>query len=257
MKTICFYNRKGGTGKTTTVINVGGCLDKYFNKKVLIVDCDTQCNTTNCLLSEEGIRYTLEDYLTGSISDEKKIIYPVHFSKVCKSNIKVIPASAHIDSINITDNYKLKNLLEKVEKDYDYCLLDCSTSHLNPLTLMGFYACRYIITVALMDTDSVMGYSLLMDEINFIKEKGFNDTVELLGMVANMYIKNDKVGNYILEQFKEVAGKSLFESTIRNARIMKQARFFGMPICYFQASAEICKDYKALTQEMLKRMGDK
>lgn len=254
MKTICFYNRKGGTGKTTTVINVGGCLDKFYKKKVLIVDCDTQCNTTNCLLSEE-IDKTLEDYLIDE-ANASDIVYPVHFEDECKSRIKVIPASPFIDSHNITDNYKLKHLLDELDSEYDYCLIDC-TPYLAPMTLMGFCASRYIITITELDTDSVMGYSLLIDEINSVKQQGYNETVELLGMVANKYMKNDKVGNYILEQFNDIAGNSLFNTKIRNARVMKQARFFGMPICYFQSSAEICKDYKELTKEIIKRIGDK
>lgn len=254
MKTICFYNRKGGTGKTTTAINVAGCLDKYFKKKVLIVDCDTQCNTTNCLLSE-GINKTLEDYLIDE-ADETEIVYPVHFAQENKSNIKVIPASPYIDSHNIADNYKLKKLLDKLDSQFDYCLIDC-TPYLAPMTLMGFCASRYIITITELDTDSVMGYSLLIDEINSVKQQGYNETIELLGMVANKYMKTDKVGNYILENFKDVAGGSLFKTMVRNARIMKQARFFGKPICYFEASSEICKDYKELTKEIIKRIGDK
>ncbi|MBR5356716.1 MAG: AAA family ATPase, partial [Lachnospiraceae bacterium] len=216
----------------------------------------TQCNTTNCLLSEGDVTLTLEDYLVGKVKNEEDIIYPVHFAEETKSKIKVIPASSYIDSHNITDNYKLKKLLDKLDNDFDYCLIDC-TPYLAPMTLMGFCASRYVVTITELDTDSVMGYSLLIDEINSVKQQGYNETVELLGMVANKYMKNDKVGNYILDQFNQIAGSSMFDTKVRNARIMKQARFFGMPICYFQSSADICGDYKSLTKEIIKRIGDK
>jgi chromosome partitioning protein len=44
MKKISFYNHKGGVGKTTSVINVAYYLQKN-EKKVLVVDCDSQKNS--------------------------------------------------------------------------------------------------------------------------------------------------------------------------------------------------------------------
>lgn len=254
MKTICFYNRKGGTGKTTTVVNVGGCLEKFYKKKVLIVDCDTQCNTTDYLLSEDSVTKTLYDYLNGDVSNIDDITYSVHFEQENHCKLKVIPASPYIDSLDKLDNYALKRLLNQVEDKYDYCLIDC-TPYLSPLTLMGFCASRYIVTITELDVDSMKGYSLLIDEINKVKEGGYNDTLEMLGMVVNKAIWNDKVGLYIHDNFKEIAHDSLFKSTIRNARIMKQARFFGKPVCYYQPSAEITTDYKKLTKEIMERIG--
>ena len=256
MKTICFYNRKGGTGKTTTVVNVGGCLDKFKNKRVLIVDCDTQCNTTDYLLSEDSYTKTLYDYFDKNIDDVHEIIYSVQFEQETKSKIKVIPSSPHIDSLAMDDVFALKNLLDQVDDEFDYCLIDC-TPYLAPLTLLGFCACKYIVTITELDVDSIKGYSLLIDEINSVKERGYNDTIELLGMVANKTVWNDKIGLFIHDNFKEFAQNSLFKSTIRNARVLKQAHFFGKPICYYQPSASVCEDYKKLTNEIIKKIGGK
>lgn len=232
---------------------MGGCLDKYFKKKVLIIDGDTQCNTTDYLLSEDSISCTLYDYLSGKENDISKITYPVHFEQEQGSKIKVIPSSPYVDSLEIQNVFALKEMLEKVEDKYDYCLIDC-TPYLAPLTLLGICASDYIITITELDVDSMKGYSLLIDEINSVKEKGYNDTLSLLGMVVNKTIWNDKVGLFIHDNFKDFAKDSMFKSTIRNARVMKQARFFGKPICYYMPSAEICDDYKKLTKEIIERI---
>lgn len=255
MKTICFYNRKGGTGKTSTAINVGGCLEKYHKKKVLIIDCDSQGNTTDYLLDKDEIGKTLEDYLIDNVENVNEIIYPVLFAEEENSKIKVVPTSPSIDSHNIQDVYKLKEFLQAVEKDYDYCLIDC-TPYLAPMTLMGFCACQYIITITELDTDGVNGYNLLIDEINNVKEKGYNDTLELLGLVANKVVWNDSVGNYILESFRNNASDSIFKSTVRSSLTIKQARFFGKPVCYYKPKTNVNDDYRNLTREILKRIGD-
>ena len=52
MKKIAFYNNKGGVGKTTTVINVAYTLQTQ-GYKVLIIDCDSQQNSTRFFISEQ------------------------------------------------------------------------------------------------------------------------------------------------------------------------------------------------------------
>ncbi|WP_168220074.1 MULTISPECIES: ParA family protein [unclassified Salinibacterium] len=53
MKTIAFFNNKGGVGKTTLVCNLGHYLSTVEGKRVLIVDLDPQCNSTQLILSAD------------------------------------------------------------------------------------------------------------------------------------------------------------------------------------------------------------
>lgn len=64
MKTIAFWNRKGGTGKTTTAGNVARELSVYG--RTLAVDVDPQSNLTGWLATDPG--YELADVLNGSVS---------------------------------------------------------------------------------------------------------------------------------------------------------------------------------------------
>lgn len=54
MKTISFFNNKGGVGKTTLTCNLAFTFAKDFGKRVLIIDCDPQCNSTILILGEEA-----------------------------------------------------------------------------------------------------------------------------------------------------------------------------------------------------------
>ena len=50
MKSIAFFNNKGGVGKTTLLCNLAGYLSIKCRKKILVIDADPQCNTTSYVL---------------------------------------------------------------------------------------------------------------------------------------------------------------------------------------------------------------
>ncbi len=55
MKSIAFFNNKGGVGKTTLLCNVAGYLALENNARVLVIDADPQCNATQSLFSDETL----------------------------------------------------------------------------------------------------------------------------------------------------------------------------------------------------------
>jgi cellulose biosynthesis protein BcsQ len=55
MKTVAFFNNKGGVGKTTLTCNIAAQFATKFRKRVLLIDCDPQCNSTQLVLPEEDI----------------------------------------------------------------------------------------------------------------------------------------------------------------------------------------------------------
>lgn len=71
MKSVSFFNNKGGVGKTTLTCNLAFTFAKDFGKRVLIVDCDPQCNSTILILGEE-ISYEL--YSNDQKSSHKTIL---------------------------------------------------------------------------------------------------------------------------------------------------------------------------------------
>ena len=54
MRSIAFFNNKGGVGKTTLLCNLAGYLSRRYKKKILVIDADPQCNTTSYVLEEDS-----------------------------------------------------------------------------------------------------------------------------------------------------------------------------------------------------------
>lgn len=71
MKSLAFFNNKGGVGKTTLACNMAYFLAKRFNLKTLVVDCDPQCNATQLLLRDDE---WLDIYQDRNASEDKTIL---------------------------------------------------------------------------------------------------------------------------------------------------------------------------------------
>jgi len=118
---IAIVNQKGGTGKTTTVVNLGCALTKK-GKRVMLIDMDPQGNLSYSL-GIRDINTSIADVLINRISIKDTIVE--------REGADVIPADIRLSSIAITvvDNreYILKNALNELES-YDYILIDCPPS---------------------------------------------------------------------------------------------------------------------------------
>lgn len=66
----CFFNNKGGVGKTTLVANLAAEFSINYGAKILVVDCDPQCNLTQYSL---GTEKAIEIYS----HDDPKTIYSI------------------------------------------------------------------------------------------------------------------------------------------------------------------------------------
>lgn len=53
MKTIAFFNNKGGVGKTTLSCHIASFMSTNYQEKVLFIDADPQCNATQLICSDE------------------------------------------------------------------------------------------------------------------------------------------------------------------------------------------------------------
>jgi septum site-determining protein MinD len=118
-KIIVITSGKGGVGKTTTTSNIGVGL-ALKGKKVLMIDTDIGLRNLDVVMGlENRIVYDLVDV----VEERCRIAQALIKDKRC-SNLCLLPA-AQIRDKNDVNPEQMKNLIEKLRKDFDYILIDC------------------------------------------------------------------------------------------------------------------------------------
>lgn len=267
MKKLVIFNQKGGVGKSTSVVNIAGCLSKNLNKKVLVVDLDGQCTTTSYLRTIEGdCEYNLYDYVTGSVTADK-VVYPVRFDKwsifkkdrvFVDTSISLIPSSTEFSSKEFNENFDELGILGKLfgeidEQNFDFCIFDCP-GYISKLTESALLIADYIIVPAFADLDSLNGFSQLIDTKNRIRQESSNIGLDVLGVFFTSYTAFS-VNRQMREFCKEQMGDDvIFDTYIRRAASILDARVVGKPISYYKSSEPVADDYLTLTKEIIKRI---
>ncbi len=248
-KIISIFNQKGGVGKTTTNINLSAALGA-LGKKVLIIDCDPQGNTTSGVgINKTIVVFSLYDLLIQDIRASEAIISTDY------KNLDIIPSNvqlsgAEIEMVNMDNReYRLKNIIKDVKDKYDYIFLDCPPS-LGLITINALSASDSIIIPIQCEYLALEGVSQLVNTYKLIR-KSLNKNLIIEGVLITMYDKRNNLNKQVLDEIQKYFRGKVFDTVIpRNVRLA-EAPSYGMPIIYFDISSSGGKSYRALAKEFI------
>lgn len=190
MKIVSFFNNKGGVGKTTLTGNIASFFSLELRKKVLIIDCDPQCNITQYILGDEK---TINLYwpqggpkTSGKSRTIMDIVQPIVDGDATVSmNVKPIAASGNRFGVDLlpgdprfslfedqlsqawneipsgkaggfrVSNW-LRSYLAAIRDDYDVAFVDVSPS-LGAINRSVLLSCDNFITPLGADAFSLLG----------------------------------------------------------------------------------------------------
>ena len=249
MHKVIFYNQKGGVGKTTSCVNLGSALAS-LDKKVLLIDFDAQCNLTGAV-SGNPKKSNIYQVLTGSVPASAAVQTTIF------KNLYLIPGSVDVSALSVelvSENnreFLLKTVLEPLDDDYDFILLDCGPS-LGLETMNGLAWADSIIIPLQCEYFAMEGLNLLMRTITNVK-KELNPNLRVLGILFTMYKKRSLLNEQVVEDITQFFGDMVFKTIIpRNVRLA-EAPSHGLPINYYAKSSAGSKAFMELAKEVIDR----
>lgn len=248
-RVIAVTNQKGGTGKTTTTINLGTYLASA-GKYVLILDLDPQGNATSGFgITRECIRGGAYEIIAKKVSMKDAII------STSVERLSIIPATeslaaANVEFINVPDRENLlKNVLLEIRNNFDYVLIDCPPS-LGILTIISLVASDQALIPVQSEYYALEGLGQLLNTINMVQQN-LNKELKIMGAVLTMYDKRTRLSMQIVKEMNRHFPNKVFESIIpRNVRL-SEAPSHGKPIKQYEPWSKGARAYENLAKEVL------
>ena len=292
---ISTVNMKGGVGKTTLTVNLATCLAQRHNKRVLVLDLDSQISATLSLISPHDFarlrkkKHTLSYLLDNVINPNpwsKLSIDDIIMSNVCDiEGLELLPGDIELyDEYQVSemlhqravesneqefqkvwDDFErvlIQQILEPVMDRYDFIILDCAPGY-NLLTRSGIAASNFYLLPARPEPLSLVGIQLLERRIAKLKKSHINTQpvdVNLLGIVF-ILSAGGLMGRYYKQVMKRVQDdfvpEQLFDQSIpMDVNVAKAVDLFT-PVSVAMPNSGGSKAFMKLSDEFLAKTSAK
>ena len=246
---IAVANQKGGSGKTTTAINLGACIAQE-GRRTLVVDLDPQAHASLGLSrgrpAFDGA--TVYDALTDG-GDIGSVVRPV------SENLDLAPSSPRL----LLAEQRLNNLphgaetlastLSQIDGLYDFILIDCPPTG-GLLTANAVHAANETIVTVETSFFALYGVSQLLEFIQGVSSNRRDERMRVRALVT-MYDGRTSFSREFLKDLGDYFGSALFETVIHTNVRLKEATSFGVPIVEYDPRARGTIDYMALAREVV------
>lgn len=249
-KVIAIANQKGGVGKTTTCVNLC-CALKMKGKRVLLVDCDPQGNSTSGMGVDKRDLPGAYELLTKN-ADINDCIKQTEFGDVIPANKELAGASVELVSRNRRE-YILKDALQLVYNDYDYIFVDCPPS-LELLTLNALVGADSVFIPMQCEYYALEGITDLVTTIKMCNKR-LNPSLRIQGIVLTMYDSRTNLTQQVASELREFFGNVVYETVIPRSVRLSEAPSHGKPGVAYDRIGKGSRAYMKLAEEFLRREG--
>ncbi|OGF20312.1 chromosome partitioning protein ParA [Candidatus Falkowbacteria bacterium RBG_13_39_14] len=245
---ISIVNQKGGVGKTTTAVNLAAYLAK-LNKRVLLIDLDSQANATSGIgIADEG-NASVYDVLINNHPAEKAIKNTsIDGYHIIPSHISLAGASVELIE-HENREYKLSRAINNLKEIYDYIFIDCPPS-LCLLTINGLVASDKILIPVQSEYYALEGLGQLLNTIGLV-QGNLKPELELMGAIITMFDSRNRLSKDVLEELYQYFPGKIFKSVIPRSVRLAEAPSFGKPIAEYEPESKGAKAYERLAREIL------
>jgi chromosome partitioning protein len=249
--TLAVINQKGGVGKSTSTVNLAAALGEK-GKKTLVIDLDPQGNASSGFGIEKVV--DMKSIYDGLMNDvpAKELILSTE-----EKDVDIIPATIDLAgaepelAVVISRENRLKDVLQTIQGDYDFILVDCPPS-LGLLTINALAAADELIIPIQCEFYALEGLSKLLDTIKLVKVR-LNRDLEVQGVLLTMFDARTTLARQVAEEVKEFFKEKVYETVIPRMIKLAEAPSFGQSILTYSSGSKGAEAYRALAKEVIKR----
>ena len=255
MRATIILNLKGGVAKTASTVNIAAILAKDYQKRVLLVDADSQCNTTEFFGGDPAkgnLAEVLRHESYGGIFADANI-QPTNFE-----GIELLAGDDSLMDLDLT-KVELQDVRATVLRDmvqllterdsYDYCLVDCPPAF-NAASAAALMAADEVIIPIKLDAFSLRGMTNLLRQIANLRQ--INPRLRLAGVLPTMWYKSDNIQQ--AEETLRSSGLPVFPH-IRRTDKVDDMTFAQEPLLISSPRSAAGVDYRRFVQAWLKNEG--
>jgi len=248
MRTIAIVNQKGGSGKTTTAVNLSAALAEA-NKKVLLIDLDPQASAS--------MWYGFKDRgkgLYAALTEDGKLEDAIEKTEL--DTLHIVSSSPMLAGVEkalaneVASEIILKSKVEKLPgRPWDYLLIDCPPT-LGILSLNALTLANEVLIPVEAHVMALHGLVQLLKTIGLVKQR-LNPGLEIAGILPCRVDFRTKHSQEVLTQLKSRFEGQVCNTVIRENIRLAEAPLHLKPITVYDPSCNGSKDYRALAEEII------
>lgn len=252
IRTTAIVNLKGGVAKTTTVINMAAILAKEHGSRVLVIDADSQCNTTEFFGGDPNrgnlawILHTANEFPDpGEYS--VALVQQTDFEGInllAGSEVLMDLDLSKVEQGVVNCNV-LRYLVEEVKNKYDHILIDCPPAF-NAASAAALVAADDVVIPIKLDAFSLRGMANLMRQIKNMRR--INPRLRVAGVLPTMWYRDELIQD--AEAQLRAAGLHIFHH-IRRSDKVDYMTFYRTPLQVCSPNSGAGVDYRKFVAEYM------